>query len=160
VDPSLRATGYGVISVENGTPALLTLGTLKCPPKWLRSRCLGHIAGSLRQVIREFQPEVCAFEALFFAQNQRTTMILGEARGAALATVAEAGLSVHELAPRKVKLAIVGFGGAQKFAVARMVQRMLNLAELPSPDAADALAVALVFAQESKSTVFAPLKQI
>jgi crossover junction endodeoxyribonuclease RuvC len=73
---------------------------------------------------------------------------MGEARGAALAVIAEAGLPIYEMAPRKVKLAIVGFGGAQKIAVAKMVQRLLALADLPAPDAADALALALAFAQE------------
>jgi crossover junction endodeoxyribonuclease RuvC len=72
---------------------------------------------------------------------------MGEARGAALAAIAEAGLEIYELAPRKVKQAIVGYGAAQKVAVAKMVQRMLRLAELPAPDAADALALALAYAQ-------------
>ena len=87
-------------------------------------------------------------EGLFFAQNLQTALIMGEARGAALATVAEAGLQIFEMAPRKVKQAIVGYGGAQKMAVAKMVQRMLRLAELPDPDAADALALALAHGQE------------
>ena len=64
---------------------------------------------------------------------------MGEARGAALAAIAEAGLEIYELAPRKVKQAIVGYGAAQKLAVAKMVQRLLNLPEPPAPDAADAL---------------------
>jgi crossover junction endodeoxyribonuclease RuvC len=74
---------------------------------------------------------------------------MGEARGAALASVAEAGLEIYEIAPRKVKQAIVGYGAAQKLAVAKMVQRILHLAELPGPDAADALALALAYAQHS-----------
>ncbi len=72
---------------------------------------------------------------------------MGEARGAALAAIAEAGLEIYEVAPRKVKQAIVGYGAAQKVAVAKMVQRMLHLPELPAPDAADALALALTHAQ-------------
>jgi crossover junction endodeoxyribonuclease RuvC len=75
---------------------------------------------------------------------------MGEARGAALAAIAEMGLDIYELAPRKVKQAIVGHGGAQKLAVAKMVQRMLQLAEPPAPDAADALALALAFAHEQR----------
>ena len=67
-------------------------------------------------------------EGLFYAQNLQTALIMGEARGAALATIAEAGLEIYELAPRKVKQAIVGYGAAQKIAVAKMVQRMLRLA--------------------------------
>jgi L-alanine-DL-glutamate epimerase-like enolase superfamily enzyme len=80
-------------------------------------------------------------EGLFYAQNLQTALIMGEARGAALAALAEAGLEIVEIAPRKVKQAIVGYGAAQKEAVARMVQRLLALPELPAPDAADALVV-------------------
>ena len=87
-------------------------------------------------------------EGIFYAQNLQTAMIMGEARGAALAAIAEAGLEIYEIAPRKVKQAIVGYGAAQKLAVAKMVQRMLHLAEMPAPDAADALALALAHAQE------------
>jgi crossover junction endodeoxyribonuclease RuvC len=85
---------------------------------------------------------------LFYAQNLQTALIMGEARGAALATIAEAGLEVYEMAPRKAKQAIVGYGAAQKLAVAKMVQRLLQLADCPEPDAADALALALAHAQE------------
>jgi crossover junction endodeoxyribonuclease RuvC len=73
---------------------------------------------------------------------------MGEARGAALASVAESGVEIYEIATRKVKQAIVGYGAAQKIAVAKMVQRMLGLRDLPAPDAADALALALAHAQE------------
>ena len=83
------------------------------------------------------------------ALDQVLAIIMGEARGAAMAVVAEAGLDIYEIATRKVKQAIVGHGAAQKLAVAKMVQRMLNLAELPAPDAADALALALVHAREN-----------
>jgi crossover junction endodeoxyribonuclease RuvC len=95
---------------------------------------------------------VCAIEGLFYAQNLQTALIMGEARGAALAALAEAGLDIFEIAPRKVKQAMVGYGAAQKIAVAKMVQRLLQLPEPPSPDAADALALALAYAQDSKSS--------
>ena len=85
---------------------------------------------------------------------------MGEARGAAMAAIAEAGLDIYEIATRKVKLAIVGYGAAQKLAVAKMVQRMLNLAELPAPDAADALALALTHAQENSRHGLTVLKKI
>jgi crossover junction endodeoxyribonuclease RuvC len=147
VDPSLRGTGYGVIRAAKGRPQMLACGTIKCPATWERSRCLGKILHTLRDVLKQHAPTVCVVEGLFFAQNLQTALIMGEARGAALAAVAEAGLEIYEIAPRKVKQAIVGYGAAQKLAVAKMVQRMLNLAELPAPDAADALALALVHAQ-------------
>ncbi len=160
LDPSLRGTGYGVIRV--GKPAIQTLaqGTITCPPNWARSRCLVRIALTLREVVKKYEPEVCVVEGLFYAQNLQTALVMGEARGAALAAVAEAGLEIYELAPRKVKQAIVGYGAAQKLAVAKMVQRMLRLAEPPAPDAADALALALAHAQEQGRYTLSPAKRI
>jgi crossover junction endodeoxyribonuclease RuvC len=147
VDPSLRGTGYGVIKLAKPYPQTLTQGVIACPLGWEHSRCLVKIAGNLREVVRQHQPTVCVIEGLFYAQNLQTALTMGEARGAALAAIAEAGLEIYELAPRKVKQAIVGYGAAQKLAVAKMVQRMLRLPELPAPDAADALALALAHAQ-------------
>ena len=118
-----------------------------------RVQCLARIAQTLRDTIRACAPTVCIVEGLFYAQNLQTALIMGEARGASLVAAAEAGLEVFEIAPRKVKQAVVGYGAAQKFAVAKMVQRMLQLPEPPAPDAADALALALTYAQESRSPI-------
>jgi crossover junction endodeoxyribonuclease RuvC len=85
---------------------------------------------------------------------------MGEARGASLAVVAEAGLDIFEVAPRKVKQAIVGYGGAQKLAVAKMVQRLLHLSEPPPADAADALALALTHGEENRRIAFGQPKRI
>jgi crossover junction endodeoxyribonuclease RuvC len=148
VDPSLRGTGYGIIRLGRPYPTTLAQGTIRCPAGWARSRCLALIAETLREAIRKHHPTTCVVEGLFHAQNLQTALLMGEARGAALVAAAEAGLDIFELAPRKVKQAIVGFGGAHKQAVARMVQRLLGLEELPEPDAADALALALAHAQE------------
>jgi crossover junction endodeoxyribonuclease RuvC len=148
LDPSLRGTGYGVIRLAKPVPQTLAHGTISCPANWEHSRCLAKIAQTLREVLKAHHPGVCIVEGLFFAQNLQTALVMGEARGAALATVAEAGLEIYEMAPRKVKQAIVGYGAAQKLAVAKMVQRMLRLPEPPAPDAADALALALAQAQE------------
>ena len=109
---------------------------------------------------RAHRPTVCAMEALFYAQNLQTTLIMGEARGAAMYAMAEAGLEIYEMAPRKVKQAVVGHGAAQKSAVAKMVQRMLHLTELPAPDAADALAVALAHMQSQSGFSLSPAKSI
>ena len=160
VDPSLRGTGYGVIRATRSGLEVLAQGTIACPKDLERSRCLAKISQTLRALLREHQPEVCVMEGLFFAQNLKTAIIMGEARGAALAVVAEAGIDIFEIAPRKVKQAIVGYGAAQKLAVAKMVQRMLNLAILPAPDAADALALALAHAAESSRHQLMPPKRI
>ena len=146
IDPSLRGTGYGVIVAGKAGVRALACGTIVCPARWEHSRCLLQIAQTLRDVLKEHRPEICVVEGLFYAQNFQTALIMGAARGAALVAVAEAGLPVFEMAPRKVKQAVVGYGAAQKVAVAKMVQRMLGLAELPEPDAADALAIAICHA--------------
>lgn len=160
LDPSLRGTGYGVIRLAKPIPHTLTHGTISCPPNWERSRCLVKIVQSLREILKQHPPAVCVVEGLFYAQNLQTALIMGEARGAALAAVAEAGVEIFELAPRKVKQAIVGYGAAQKLAVARMVQRMLRLSAPPAPDAADALALALAHAQEQGRYNLSPPRRV
>jgi len=160
IDPSLRGTGYGVLQLERDQARVLAQGTIRAPAGWERSRCLVQITHALRDIIRRLRPAVCVVEGLFYAQNIQTALIMGEARGASLVAAAEAGLEIYELAPRKVKQAIVGYGAAQKLAVAKMVQRRLALAEAPSPDAADALALALAYAQESGRFSLAPPKKI
>jgi crossover junction endodeoxyribonuclease RuvC len=160
LDPSLRGTGYGVIRLAEPHPHTLAHGTISCPPAWPHSRCLVNIVQTLREVLKQHQPTVCVVEGIFYAQNLQTAILMGEARGAALATMAEAGLEVCEIAPRKVKQAIVGYGAAQKLAVARMVQRLLHLAALPAPDAADALALALTHAREQGRYALTPPRRI
>ena len=160
VDPSLRGTGFGVIRLGKGDPKTLAQGTIKCPARLLRSECLVAISTTLREVIQKHSPTACAIEGLFYAQNPKTALTMGEARGAALAVLAEAGLEIVEIAPRKVKQSIVGYGNAQKLAVAKMVQRMLALEELPAPDAADALALALTFAHLNKRFAIEPAQKI
>ena len=160
IDPSLRGTGYGIIRIARPHPLALAHGTISCPPAWERSRCLVKIAATLREVLKHHHPAVCIVEGLFYAQNLQTAIVMGEARGAALAAVAETGIEIFEIAPRKVKQSIVGYGAAQKSAVAKMVQRMLALPEPPAPDAADALALALAHAQENSRYNLAPAKRI
>src|SRR3954465_10017967 len=158
--PSLRGTGYGVIRWSRPDPKTMAHGTISCPAVWARSRCLVKIVQVLREVLKAHQPTVCVVEGLFYAQNLQTAQIMGEARGAALSAIAEAGVEIYEMAPRKVKQAIVGYGAAQKIAVAKMVQRMLRLAETPAPDAADALALALTNAQQNGRYGFGAAKKL
>lgn len=160
IDPSLRGTGFGVIRMTKPFPETLVHGTVSCPASWERSRCLTKIFQTIRETILKFQPTVCAVEGLFFAQNLKTAIIMGEARGAALAAVAESGIDIFEIAPRKVKQSVVGYGAAQKLAVSKMVQRMLNLSDLPAPDAADALAIALAHAQTASRYTATSRKRI
>jgi crossover junction endodeoxyribonuclease RuvC len=160
IDPSLRGTGYGIIRSAGRQPRTLVHGTIVCPVGWEHSRCLVKIAQTLRDLVKQYKPTVCVIEGLFYAQNLQTALTMGEARGACLAAVAEAGLEIYEMAPRKVKQAIVGYGAAQKLAVAKMVQRLLQLPNPPAPDAADALALGLPHAQESGRYALSAPKRI
>ncbi len=160
VDPSLRGTGYGVIQTAKPRPLVLAHGTISCPQAWQRSRCLVKIVETLRDVLKRHKPTICVIEGLFYAQNLQTAITMGEARGAAMSAIAEAGLEIYEISPREVKQAVVGYGAAQKSAVAKMVQRMLNLAQPPAPDAADALALALTHAQKNSRYNLSPQKRI
>jgi len=148
VDPSLRCTGFGVIRTRGAKLEVVAYGEVPCPASWPQSRCLLHISQTLRETIAKHRPTVCVVEGIFYAQNLQTAILMGAARGASLVSAAEAGLDVYEIAAKRVKQAIVGFGGAGKPAVAKMVQRMLGLAEEPPADAADALALAIAHAQE------------
>ena len=78
IDPSLRGTGYGIIRLTKPTPALVAQGTIECPPRWQRSRCLAHVAQTLRDVLKTHRPQVCVVEGLFYAQNFQTALIMGE----------------------------------------------------------------------------------
>jgi crossover junction endodeoxyribonuclease RuvC len=160
IDPSVRGTGFGVIRVEKRQVTALSHGTVQCAASWERSRCLAQIARTVRELIQKLRPTVCVVEGLFYAQNFQTALIMGEARGASLVAAAEAELEIFEIAPRKVKQAVVGYGAAQKSAVAKMVQRVLRLPVQPDADAADALALAMAYAQTTSRYSFDPPKRV
>lgn len=156
IDPALRCTGFGVIRTLGQSLVCVEADTIQCSAKWHHSQCLLTISETLDEVIRRTAPEVCVVEGLFFAKNLKTALIMGQVRGACIVSASRAGLPIYEIAARKVKQAIVGYGGAQKIAVAKMVERLLSLESTPSPDAADALALALAFALESQSPLAKP----
>ncbi len=143
IDTSLRSTGVGVVEAQGSSLKAVDFGFLKTSPKWPHSRCLKTIASGIEDIIARTSPDAVAIEGAFFFKNAKTAMVLGEARGVAIATCALAEMPVYEYAPRRVKQAIVGVGGADKKQVARMVMTLLGLREEPQSDAADALAIAI-----------------
>jgi len=146
IDPGSLRTGYGVVEVLPGGTRALAFGVARGPagPLALRLCAIGRV---LDQVLDAHPPDVVAIEQAFHATNARSTLVLGQARGMALWLAARRDLPIHEYAPRTVKLAVVGRGGAAKPQVAAMVMRLLGLATRPDADASDALAVALCCAQ-------------
>ncbi|MEI6714071.1 MAG: crossover junction endodeoxyribonuclease RuvC [Verrucomicrobiota bacterium] len=149
VDPSLRGTGYAVLerSIAGRQVKALKWGVIKNAPSLAQSACLVAIHETIRDLIEEFQPTQAAFESVIFVQSQKTAIVLGCARGAAILAAAQRGLEIFEYPPKRVKQAVAGRGGAQKDQVAFMVRAVLGLTETPAADAADALAVGLTHFQ-------------
>ncbi len=145
IDPGLVATGVGIVTFdEHERPRALYSGTIRPPRGETIAKRLYHLQIRIGEVISEFQPDCVAVEEAFYHKNVKSALILGQARGAALAAAAAADLDVMELSPKTVKQAAVGTGGAAKEQVAAMVVALLQLDNPPdSADACDALAVAL-----------------
>ena len=145
IDPGLNRTGYGVIEIGDGRLRHVAAGVIRVPPGALAER-LAHILGELAEVIRATQPSEAVVEKVFVNVNAQSTLLLGQARGAALCAAVTAGLKVHEYTALQVKQAVVGYGKADKIQVQKMVQRLLALNHVPRPDAADALACSICHA--------------
>ncbi|TVS11306.1 MAG: crossover junction endodeoxyribonuclease RuvC [Wenzhouxiangella sp.] len=138
LDPGSRITGIGIIDGERLVHAeSLRLGDGPMPER------LGRIFVGVQDLIERFEPDIAAVESVFMSRNPQAAIKLGQARGAAICALVAAGLEVHEYAPRAIKQAVVGRGGAAKEQVQHMTRILLKLAETPAEDAADALAVAL-----------------
>lgn len=148
IDPGLRVTGFGVLVQQGGTLTYVTSGCIRASGASLPVR-LGVIARDLAHVIAEERPTEVAVERVFVNVNPNSTLLLGQARGAAIAAAVLAGLPVHEYTAGQVKQAVVGKGRALKPQVQEMVRRLLQLPGAPSPDAADALACAICHAHGS-----------
>ena len=145
IDPGLRATGYGVLERVGQQLVYVTSGVIRTPDADLPDR-LKCIFDNLGEVIAEHRPEQVAVEKVFVNVNPESTLLLGQARGAAICAAVTCGLPVSEYTALQVKQAVVGNGHAAKEQVQEMVRRLLNLAADPSADAADALACAICHA--------------
>ena len=148
IDPGLRVTGFGLLVEQRGKLVYVTSGCIKASGDSLPTR-LGIIARDIAHVIAEERPTEVAVERVFVNMNPNSTLLLGQARGAAIAAAVLAGLPVHEYTAGQVKQAVVGQGRALKPQVQEMVRRLLELPGAPSPDAADALACAICHAHGS-----------
>jgi crossover junction endodeoxyribonuclease RuvC len=145
IDPGLNRTGYGVLAVDGTRLACIAAGVVRVPAGELHRR-LGAILAALAAVIRDHRPDVATVEKVFVNVNPQSTLLLGQARGAAICAAVTGGLEVHEYAATRIKQAVVGTGGADKRQVQAMVQRLLGLPAPPAADAADALACAICHA--------------
>ncbi|MFC3339722.1 crossover junction endodeoxyribonuclease RuvC [Paracandidimonas soli] len=153
IDPGLRRTGFGVIDIQGATPHYVASGVIVAPTDLPLAQRLKVILDNLREVARMHEPEIAAMEKVFVNTNPTSTLLLGQARGAAMCALADAGLEVHEYTALQIKKSVVGNGHAQKEQVQKMVQYLLNLNRAPASDPADALACAICHAH------FSPISQ-
>lgn len=149
IDPAIRNTGYAVLEGDPRKPRVLAFDVISIPQNVVQSAALSAIRTHLAAVIKTFEPDEVAVEGIIYVQSHQTAITMGAARAASLIAAADHGLRVYEYAPRKVKMAVVGKGTADKQQVAFMVRALLGLAETPPADAADALAIALAHLQAS-----------
>ena len=150
IDPGLRSTGYGVIVQFQKKLQYVASGCIKSPAGELPAR-LKIILQDLREVIVSFEPTEVAVEIVFVNVNPQSTLLLGQARGAAISAAVLADLPVAEYTALQIKQAVAGHGKAAKEQVQEMVRRLLGLPSSPSADAADALACAICHAHAAES---------
>jgi crossover junction endodeoxyribonuclease RuvC len=144
IDPGTASLGYGIVERIGGTVRALDFGVFSTTPADPLPVRLDAIHQAVGDLIATHRPALVAVERLFFSRNAQTAFAVGQARGVVLLAAAQAGIEVREATPNEVKSAIAGYGAADKAQVQRMVQLVLGMAELPTPDdAADALAIAV-----------------
>ena len=149
IDPGLRITGFGIIHKQGNKLAYIASGVIKTPDGDLPER-LKVILDGVREVAATYKPDCAAIEKVFVNVNPQSTLLLGQARGAAICGLVSADLAVAEYTALQVKQSVVGHGRAQKQQMQDMVQRLLALSGQPGKDAADALGVAICHAHSGE----------
>lgn len=149
IDPGYDICGFGVVADEAGQFTHLEHGAIR-PPKGELSQRLLALHQGLIDLLKRVQPDVVGVERLYFTNNSKTAIDVGQARGVILLTLAQMGRTVKEFTPLQIKQSVTGYGQAPKEQIQKMVQMILKLKEVPTPDdAADGLAIALCTAQHS-----------
>lgn len=151
IDPGIGRMGWGVIEIQDSRFKIHDYGCIETSKDLKVEDRLLQIHQELTSIIKEHTPEVLAIEDLFFSNNAKTAFVVGQARGVVLLTAAEHALKVAVYTPLQVKMALTGYGRAEKAQVGQMVKIILKLASIPKPDdTADALAIAVTHALSHK----------
>lgn len=145
IDPGTATTGYGLVRENrDGSLEAVDFGVITTPKDMPDAERLDMLYQQLTGILRQHKPATCGVEKLFFQKNITNAITVGQARGVILLALAQAGLDVGEYTPNEVKLAVSGYGSADKRQMQEMVRVLLALPKIPRPDdAADALAVAI-----------------
>lgn len=153
IDPGLRTTGFGVVDVAGSALSYVASGTISTThieKDQLPAR-LKVLFDGIREVVARYAPDAASVEIVFVNVNPQSTLLLGQARGAAVTALVSSDLPVAEYTALQMKQAVVGYGRADKTQVQEMVRRLLDLPGLPGPDAADALGLAITHAHAANS---------
>lgn len=151
IDPGIGRCGWGLIESVNGRFKLIDCGCVETQIKGDVEKRLLQIDSEIEQIIKKYKPNVLSIEDLFFGNNSTTAFAVGQARGVVLLLAGKYRLPVSVYNPMEVKLALTGYGKAEKGQVAQMVKAILKLEKLPKlDDTTDALAIALTHAFSSK----------
>lgn len=157
IDPGFAIVGFGVLETQPGKQLLRACGAITTQARLPLPTRLLQIENDMAQLFDTFHPDAMAIEELFFNNNVTTGIGVAQARGVILAAAERAGVSIFEYSPSEVKLAITGYGKAEKRQMMDMVKRLLNLNAVPKPDdAADAVAIALCHARSYTSRLQDP----
>jgi crossover junction endodeoxyribonuclease RuvC len=153
IDPGLAIVGFGILDQRGNEMKSVDFGAIKTETNLNLSTRLKQIYDACSIIIEEHQPDVVAVEKLFFNRNVTTAFSVGQARGVILLAAEQAGVPVTEYTPLQVKMAVTGYGQAEKKQIQEMVKMILSLPRIPKPDdVADALAVAICEAHSSPLT--------
>ena len=152
IDPGFATIGFGLITADRGQVHMVTYGAITTPAGLPLSRRLYQIGTDMEDLIGQLKPDVISIEELFFNTNITTGIAVAHGRGVILYAAEKCGIPLYEYTPSQVKLAVTGYGKAEKRQVMDMTKRLLKLKSVPRPDdAADALALALCHARSFTS---------
>jgi crossover junction endodeoxyribonuclease RuvC len=145
IDPGLKSTGYGIVTIRNGSIFYKASGKIITNPKDQESIRLKEIFQGLSEIVTKFKPSQAVIEKIFVNINASSTLALGQARGVAIAALAHHKMQIHELTPLEIKKSVVGTGKATKKQVQFMIKELLKINHSPGSDASDALACAIAW---------------
>lgn len=150
IDPGYAILGWGVLDFKGNHFTVVDYGAVTTDAGMPMPNRLDHLYTSLLSIIEEYKPDVASVEELFFNNNAKTAIMVGQARGVVILACVKGGLDIYEYTPLQIKQALVGYGRADKKQVQAMVKSILNLREVPKPDdTADAVAAAICHGHSS-----------
>ena len=149
IDPGLAIVGFAILDKDGNQKTLIEAGVIRTHKDLPNSARLKEIYTDMQAIIREYKPDTCAIEQIFFSKNVSTGIQVSQARGVILLALEQASLEIHEFNPKSMKLSLTGDGNADKKAIEKMVMIELKLSEPPKPDdAADAVSLVLTLCSE------------